>query len=144
MEIIKNKSALPKIVTVTSSDTMNIINNYDKGIVSLIRKDLEVSGHFENINLDVTNNFDDLPPYLGLKSQNIDLYLILQAQNLPNNGLQVNIKLYDINSNNVVLHRSYKTSSSVRYPFLSHKIAIDVNNYLKAPSIDWMDKFVIF
>lgn len=43
-----------------------------------------------------------------------------------------------------MLNKSYSTSTLTRYPFLGHKIAIDVNKYLKAPSIEWMDKFVIF
>jgi len=144
MEIIKNKSALPKIVTAVSSDSINIANEYQKKIVQIIRKDLEVSGHFENIELDITNHFDDIPQYQALRNQNIDLYLVVQVQNNLQNGLKVNMKLYDVNSNNIVLHRAYTTSSAVRYPFLSHKIAIEVNNYLKAPAIDWMDKFVIF
>jgi TolB protein len=43
-----------------------------------------------------------------------------------------------------VLRKTYTTASKTRYPFLSHKIAIDINNYLNAPSIAWMDKFVLF
>jgi TolB protein len=144
MEIIKNKSTLPKIVVSVSSDTQNIANNYDKFIVSLVKKDLQVSGHFENIEFDITNHFDQIPQYDILRAQNADLYLLLQVQNEENQGLKVNMKLYDINSNSIVLHRSYRTSAAVRYPFLSHKIAIDVNKYLQAPSIKWMDRFVIF
>ncbi len=144
MEIIKNKSALPKIVVSVSSDTIDIANNYDKHIASLIQKDLQVSGHFENIEFDITNNFEVVPQYDKIRAQNVDLYLLLQVQNQENQGLKVNMKLYDINSNNIVLHRSYTTSSAVRYPFLSHKIAIDINKYLQAPSIEWMDRFVIF
>ncbi len=44
----------------------------------------------------------------------------------------------------MVLSKSYATTLKQRYPFLSHKLSIDINKYLNAPSIDWMDKFVIF
>ena len=52
--------------------------------------------------------------------------------------------MYDVNTNTLVVDKTYATSIAVRYPFLSHKIAIDTNNYLHAPSIGWMDKFIIF
>jgi len=143
MEIIKNKSTLPKINTIISSDT-NIQNNYDKKILSLVKKDLEVSGHFTNLDTNIPNLYGNLPDTSALISKGVDLYLVLQVKGKNEGGLLVNTKLYDINSNNIVLSKSYSTSSNVRYPFLAHKIAIDVNNYLNAPSIDWMDKFVIF
>ncbi len=143
MEIVKNKSTLPKITSVISSDT-NIQNNYDKRILALVKKDLEVSGHFNNLDVQIPNKYEEIPNYTSLKDKNSDLYLVLQVKEKEPKGFVVNIKLYDVNANNIVLSKSYSTSSTATYPFLSHKIAIDVNNYLKAPAIDWMDKFVIF
>ena len=52
--------------------------------------------------------------------------------------------VYDINIKQVVLSKKYTVSQDSRYPFLSHKMAIDINNYIKAPSIDWMNRFVVF
>jgi TolB protein len=52
--------------------------------------------------------------------------------------------LYDINLNNQVLTKALSISKKDRYPFVGHSIAIIVNKYLKAPSIEWMGEFVVF
>ena len=143
MEIIKKKSLLPTISVVVSSDTIKDVK-LSQNISLLIQKDLSVSGHFSNSDLTIDTNYDELPKYTVLKQNGIDLYLVLQVQENQLNGVIVNTKLYDVNTNNLVMSKSYTISSKVRYPFLSHKISIDINKYLNAPSIDWMDKFVIF
>ena len=144
MEIIKNKSNLPNIATMLSIDTTEIQNGYDKSILKLVKKDLVVSGHFDNLDADIQYHFEQTPEYDVLKSKNIDLCLVLQIKNNEVDGLILNSKLYDINTQNIVFSKSYSTSSVVRYPFLAHRAVIDINNHLNAPSIDWMDKFIIF
>lgn len=143
MEIVKNKSTLPSISIVISSDT-NIKSDTGKKLLSLIKKDLLVSGHFKTSDISIDINYENNPKYKNLADNGIDLYLVLQIINIKNNGLMVKTKLYDVNAKNLVLSKSYSTSSKIRYPFLSHKISIDINDYLKAPSIKWMDKFIIF
>jgi len=143
MEIVKNKSTLPSISIVISTDT-NVKSGTDEKLLSLVKKDLLVSGHFKNNEISIHTEYKNIPKYNNLADNGIDLYLVLQVQNIENNGLMVKTKLYDINTKSLVLSRSYSTSSKVRYPFLSHKISIDINDYLKAPSIQWMDKFIIF
>ncbi|MEA2049656.1 MAG: Tol-Pal system protein TolB [Campylobacterota bacterium] len=143
MEIIKNKMKLPNISVIVSSDTIDNQNLANK-IVKLINKDLLVSGHFNQSKIIIDSSYDQKPNYLILKQNDIDLYLVVQLKVNQLKGIEVNTKLYDINSGNIVLSRSYTTSSEARYPFLSHKISIDVNRYLDAPSIDWMDKFIVF
>lgn len=143
MEIIKNKSTLPTISYAISTDT-RIEDNLDNKVLTLVKKDLLVSGHFNNNDIHVANNYDQIADYKTLQTKGVDLYLVLQLKKNIEGGIVVNTKLYDVNLNNLVLSKSYATNASVRYAFLSHKIAIDINNYLKAPSIDWMDKFIIF
>jgi TolB protein len=143
MQIIKSKSALPVISMVISNDT-KVKNKIDEKVLSLIRKDLEVSGHFVNSEVQIDSNYDELPKYSILQQNGIDLYLVLQLKYNEKNNLVVSARLYDVNTNKVALNKSYSTTSKARYPFISHGISIDINNYLKAPSIDWMNKFVIF
>ncbi len=143
MEIIKNKSNLPTICTVVSSDTVDN-SSLSRQIIALINKDLLVSGHFNSSDLIFEVNYDELPNYSLLKQNGIDLYLVTQLKKNQLDGIIINAKLYDVNTGSLVLSKSYTTSLKVRYPFLSHKISIDINKYLKAPSIDWMDKFIIF
>ena len=143
MEITKQGSILPTISVVISSDT-NVKLNVSQKISDLVVKDLLVSGHFNHSEVIIENKYDISPKYKTLKQNGIDLYLVVQVKNIDLNGLIVNTKLYDVNSNSLVLNKSYSTSNKTRYPFLSHKVSIDVNDYLDAPSIKWMDKFVIF
>ncbi len=143
MEIVKNKSSLPTINIVTANDSQNI-NSIDIKLLKLIQKDLQVSGHFNDSLAIVKTNFNETPQYKVLRDNEIDLYLVFQVTKDSEQRYIVNTKLYDVNSNILVQNKSYTTGSFARYPFLAHKIAIDINSYLKAPSIDWMDKFVIF
>ena len=143
MEIIKKKSTLPNICSVISLDTPNT-SKIPSQLLSLIKKDLTVSGHFNNSEIGIDTVFDATPDYTVLRQNDIDLYLVLQVQSNQTDGLVVNARLYDVNAAKFVLSKSYTTSTKVRYPFLSHKVAIDINEYLNAPSIKWMDKFIIF
>jgi TolB protein len=143
MEIIKRKSTLPTI-SVNVVENKIVKQKLLKDISNLIQKDILVSGHFNNSDLKFDTNFDSLPKYSLISQNGIDLYMLLDIRKNNLNGLIINVKLYDINSKILVFNKSYSTSSQSRYPFLCHKIAIDTNRYLNAPSIDWMDKFVIF
>ena len=143
MEIVKNKSTLPTINIVAATDS-NKINSLDKKLTKLIGKDLEVSCHFNDSSIAINSTFAERPKYKLLSENGIDLYLVFKVEVDSNKGYFVDVKLYDVNTNSIVMNKKYSTSSYARYPFLAHKIAIDVNNYLKAPSIAWMDKFVIF
>lgn len=143
MEIVKKQSILPKISVSVSSD--NILHKkLAKSITELIEKDLEVSGHFLVSNIKFENNFDAMPSFNRFQENGIDLVLNFQIVSNQLNGIIVNSRLYDNNSQKLVMSRSYSTTNKVRYPFISHKMAIDINKYLNAPSIDWMEKFVVF
>ena len=144
MEIVKNRSNLPNIATMISIDTTGVVNGYDKEILELVKKDIVVSGHFDNIDLDTQYHFEQIPEYDYLKKKEIDLCLVLQVRNGKFGGLVLNSKLYDVNTQSIVFSKSHSTSAAVRFPFLSHSIVIDINKYLSAPSIDWMNKFVVF
>lgn len=143
MEIVKSKSTLPTISVVSATDS-NKDNGVDQKILELIKKDLQVSCHFTIHPITIESEFNEIPSYKVLQDNGVDLQLVFQVQKQADMKYLVNVKLYDININNIVFDRSYSTSSFSRYPFLAHKIAIDINRHLKAPSIDWMDKFVIF
>jgi len=143
MKIVKNKSNLPTISVVSVNDSIKD-RSIDTKLLKLIQKDLQVSGHFNDSSITIETEFTQIPKYKILRNNGIDLYLVLQVKKDTKNRYIINTKLYDVNTNNIVLNKSYATSAYERYPFLAHKIAIDVNKYLKAPSIGWMDKFVIF
>ena len=130
LEIIKARQKLPSIM----------VNVYGTGlpykVSNLVAKDLEVSGNFR---VSTQNKNDNDPNYTFYQTQKIDLLVeIVQEKN------RFNLFLYDINAKERVLQKSYVLQDSALYPFVSHTIANDVNNYLKAPSIAWMNRKVIF
>jgi TolB protein len=143
MEIVKSKSSLPTISVAVATDT-NKNNAIDTKLLKLIKKDLQVSCHFNDTVVSLETEFVQMPQYNELRKKKIDLNLVFQVTIDEEKRYVINTKLYDVNSNTLVQNKSYITSSFARYPFLAHKIAIDVNKYLKAPTIEWMDKFVIF
>jgi len=142
MEITKSKSSLPVInIEVASSDVSKELTN---SLVLLIKKDLDVSGHFYNSDKTITKQGEFKLNYKYLRSKKIDLHLLLYIK-VDNEGkMIVNSMLYDVNKEMNVLNKQYAVGTNTRYPFLSHGIAIDINKYLNAPTIDWMNRFVIF
>jgi len=143
MEIVKNKSTLPTISVVAATDS-NKENALDQKLMKLIQKDLQVSCHFNDATVSIDSEFIERPKYKLLSENSIDLYLVFKIDINEEKKYIVDVKLYDVNSNSLVLNKTYTTISYARYPFIAHKIAIDVNKHLNAPSIQWMDNFVIF
>ena len=141
LDIIRKNTIIPKI-------SINIVNNtVNKKLInkikSLLEKDLEISNHFvvKNNNFNVKRITDNIS---FLNNKNIDLLLLLNIENSKSKNIVINTKLFDLNKKEIILNKKYIISNTNRYPFLSHKIAININDILKAPSIKWMDRFVIF
>lgn len=130
LEIVKARQKLPSIM----------VNVYGTGLPykvnNLVAKDLEVSGNFR---VSTQNKNDNDPNYTFYQTQRVDLLVeILQE------GNRFVLYLYDINAKERVVQKTYLLQENALYPFVSHAIANDVNNYLKAPSIAWMNRKVIF
>ena len=142
MEIIKKSHTLPTINISVSSDSGDL--KLAKDIKKIIRQDLSVSGHFNVSNLNKSINYSSAPSTSLMKQNDIDLFLNLQIQQSAFEGIILYISLFDVNSNQFVFNKQFTTSKKNRYPFLAHRSSIAINKYLNAPSIDWMDKFVIF
>jgi TolB protein len=143
MEIVKKATNLPIISIVVSDDSQN--KGLSQKIKAIIAKDLAVSSHFNIRDIKgLKQRFDDKPNKTILRENNIDIYTLIKVENSSFGGLLLNIKVYDINGDELIIEDSFKTVKDSRYPFLSHRAAISINDKLDAPSIDWMDKFVIF
>ncbi|WP_419767186.1 Tol-Pal system protein TolB [Arcobacter sp.] len=142
MEIIKKSDNLPKIEISIASDTVNV--EYINKIKKLLIQDLLVSGHFEAMSSNEKISFSSNPNMLGLKNRGVDLFLNLSIRESSFGGLNLNIKLFDNNLMQLILEKTISSSQLERFPFVAHRAAIVINKHLNAPSIDWMDKFVIF
>jgi len=142
LEIVKKAKTLPKILISIAGDS-NEITTLSK-IKNTLSKDLMISGHFEVAQKEDVINYDDIPDILRLSNEGIDLYLNISARKDLNGSYTLLTKLYDVNAQAMILEKSYTTLKEDRYPFLAHRTAIVINDYFKAPSINWMDKFVVF
>jgi TolB protein len=144
MEIIKKNSFTPVIALEDSTETSDLSQYFRQKFHNLLIGDYKVSGHINTYEKYSSSNFEDDVQYIKYKNKNIDLLLKYKFELNSDKSLSVVVKVYDINSQKFSYSNSYHVSKLDRFPFLAHKIAIDVNNYLKAPPIDWMQKFVIF
>lgn len=142
LDIVKGSTNLPKIEIGVATGAMK--KELTTKIKKMIEKDLEVSGHFDVIPSNEMVDYNSMPNLLALSNRGTDLYLNIDAQVSGFGGYSVNLKLYDINVKQLVLNRSFTTSDEERYPFLAHRISIAINKHLNAPSIEWMDKFILF
>jgi len=141
LDIIRKNTIIPKISIsiVNTSRSKKLANK----IKILLEKDLEISNHFivESNKLNIRTINDNIS---FMNTKKLDLLLLLNIENNNNKNIVLNVKFFDLNKKDVILNKKYIISNINRYPFLSHKIAININDILKAPSIKWMDRFVIF
>ncbi|RXJ69782.1 translocation protein TolB [Halarcobacter ebronensis] len=142
LDIIKKSVNLPKIEISISSGAAKM--PLTQKVKQLVENDLKVSGHFDVIDTTEVVDFNSTPNMLALSNRGTDLFLNIDSSMSGFGGYSVLIKLYDINLKKLVFYKTLTTAKEERYPFLAHRTAIAVNQYLNAPSIDWMDKFVIF
>ncbi len=139
IEIVKDTTKLPTIMVENLSTDKNDALIGSK-IYKMLVADLKVSGHFNVIE---NNNGNKNINYEEYSHKNINLVAHIEG-NVNNNEVLATLVVYDINIKQVVLSKRYTVSQDSRYPFLSHKMAIDINDYIKAPSIEWMNRFVVF
>jgi len=104
--------------------------------------DLKVSTHFDVID----DYYKDeggsaLAPFMPKRP---DLVIRYRVENDVNGGILARVKLLNATSGETRFEKSYKVSHQNRYPFLAHRIIVEVNDALGFPSIAWMERFVIF
>ena len=140
LEVVKKFGNLPNILVQYSGKDYNQ-REYTLRIFKMLVADLKVTGHFTvqedgNIANEMVLNFDEY------RKAKIDLIARVSAKILQD-GLVVNLQLYDANSGTLALSKEYKNSRAETYPFLAHKLAIDINDYIQAPNVDWMERIVV-
>lgn len=140
LEVVKKFGNLPNILVQYSGKDYNQ-KEYTLRIFKMLVADLKVTGHFTvqedgNIANEMVLNFDEY------RKAKIDLIARVSAEILQD-GLVVNLQLYDANSGTLALSKEYKNSRAETYPFLAHKLTIDINDYIQAPNVDWMERIVV-
>lgn len=139
IEVVKDATKLPVIVVENLNSNKNDVLVSSK-IHKMLVGDLKVSGHFSVIEKNEGVKNIDYESYL---KDNVNLVVKLESK-INGGELVSTIIVYDINVKQVALSKQYSVKEERRFPFLAHKMAIDINSYIQAPSIDWMNRFVVF
>ncbi|CBG39702.1 Tol-Pal system protein TolB [Helicobacter mustelae] len=136
IDLVKTIQKTPSI-QVTYLDNKN--TDFAQEIYRVLLGDLQVTGHFL---VREGSKGRRNPDYTEFIQQKTDLYINIEVLKEDAN-IKVILKLFDVNMQNLVLNKAYTLDDEALYPFVAHKIAIDANNYIKAPSIDWMKRYVV-
>ncbi len=137
--VTRQTDNIPNIQVVSSDGADNTM-----AIYKMLVQDLKTLGHF-NVYYDDTLRTDILQNNLALqdyKSKNMN-FIAQVAQKKKGDTLTGTLSLYDY-SNDKTITMEYKEDEVVRYPFIAHAMASYINDYIKAPKADWLNRYVIF
>ncbi len=115
-------------------------NKKSKKIYQLFLDDLKISGNFlvkgDYKKGDFQKGIDPLKEKVP--------YILKYRYSEALDGAKLDIRLFSSSSSTELLNKSYSVTTSEKYPFLIHKAVSDINNFLKFPKIDWINRYVIF
>ena len=137
LEIVKNTNKIPYIV-VERLDSENA--DFGAKVLKMLAADLKVSGHFQVYDGSVNKNSE--VAYKDYADKKIDLLAQIKVSK-SSNSLTGTISLYDINTSKRIYVKDYTENDVKRFPFIAHRMCIDVNSYIQAPSIEWMQRLVV-
>ena len=139
MEIIKNSEKLPYIIVEVNGKN----NDLNSKLYKMLIADLKVSSHFNVVEVSGDDFINDKDiDYNFYSAKNINLIARINSDSVSN-SVVTTLMLYDVNMKNIALSKKYTIGQDSKYPFISHKIAVDINDYIKAPSIEWMNRSVV-
>lgn len=143
VEIVKKIDVLPK-VAVQDASPKNIDYALRKSFFSLVVGDLRVSSHFNVLDEYLQSSYEGGPLENFLSDKKVDMIVRFSIVQDANNQLITNVKLISAKTGTTTFEKSYTLNDKKRYPFLAHRIIIDVNDQTGSPSIAWMEQSVIF
>jgi TolB protein len=140
LHVDKAPTILPTISIEDGS--INYTKYISKKFHKILRSDLHVLSQFDVKDHYSKNDF----PTDGVHKSNAKVkYVVRYRLRQNNDGLMLcDFKLIDTDKEESLFERTYRITKQDLYVFLAHEIAVEVNNYFKLPSINWMTKRVIF
>ncbi|OPA79658.1 Tol-Pal system protein TolB [Campylobacter pinnipediorum subsp. pinnipediorum] len=141
ISVINQGIALPKIALQDASENIQDINLKEK-FFKIMLGDLKVSADFEIVKSENVTNFegDELTNILNDGTQFIFRYAI---QGSVHSDMNLQTKLIDAKTGLTKYQKNYILNGE-KYPFLAHKSIVDLTKELNLPSVEWMEKFIIF
>ncbi len=141
IEIVKRMEKQPTIGLLDGTGA-EIDSGLKRRFFQMIVGDLKVSTHFDVI--DRYYKDDSFSALSAFVPDRPELVVRYKLEPSSKDGIIARVKLINTISGEVKLEKSYKISHKDRYPFLSHRIVVEINDTLGFPSIQWMERFVIF
>ncbi|WP_041962085.1 Tol-Pal system protein TolB [Sulfurospirillum cavolei] len=142
VEVVKKIDVLPK-VAVQDASAKTIDSEMRRSFYKLIANDLRVSSHFNVLDEYLQSSYEGGPLENFLADKKVDMIVRFSiVQDTAN--LAVNVKLINARTGSTTFEKAYNLSDKKRYPFLAHRVVIDVNDQTGSPSIAWMEQSVIF
>ncbi len=138
MKIEKDVDQRARIAVVDGSEFGTELGN--KGF-RIFRDDLKITGHFRPEDFHRQGDFTGgaFDPALRAMEYVLKYRLVEEGQ-----GVALKIKFLKGANSETVLEKSYRISSRARYPFLIHKAVTDINARLGFPSVEWLNRYVLF
>jgi TolB protein len=112
----------------------------DEKLFHILLSDLKISGHFLVDESKYQGSFEGNIIDPALKSQEYVLKYIMTRSS----GTKLVVRLMKASDGKQIFKKSYAISSTAKMPFLAHKAVSDINKVLKFPSIDWINRYVLF
>ncbi|EDZ61544.1 translocation protein TolB [Sulfurimonas gotlandica GD1] len=138
IEVIKKVESLPTLAVEDSSvsydDTFRL--KFFKALVA----DLNVISLFNVDRHHRQTHFNDS----AVMVDNKDMDYVLRYKMFEDDDGALNIDLKLIHKENIALNKKYRISRKNVFMFVSHTIAYDINEFMGAPSVEWMKRRVIF
>ena len=107
---------------------------------NILLSDLKISGHFLADSKHHRADFNSKLISPSMKSKEY----ILRYRLSHSTGTKLIIRLLKASNGAEVFKKSYAIPTTSKAPFLAHKAISDVNDVLKYPSINWINRYVIF
>lgn len=141
IEIVKRMEKLPTIGLLDGTGA-DVDPGVKRRFFQMLIGDLKVSTHFDVLDeYYIDQGGSALSPFV---SKRPDLIMRYKIERDSGGGIVARVKLLNAISGTTRLEKSYKVSHQNRYPFLAHRIVVEMNDILGFPSIKWMERFVIF
>lgn len=140
LHVEKAPTILPTISIEDGS--INYTKYISKKFHKILKSDLHVLSQFDVKDHYIKNDF----PADGVHRSNSKVKYVVRYRLRQNNeGLMLcDFKLIDTDKEETLIQRTYRITKQGLYVFLAHEIAVDINDYFKLPTINWMKKRVVF
>ena len=139
IEIIKKVDRLPSISVEDAS--IDYQDKLSKKFFKVLVSDLNVLSIFNVYDNYSTNDYDAE----SVTSENVkrDYVLRYRLRQDDNGHLNCDYKILSAADSQVVKEKNFRIKKENLYVFLIHNIAVDINNYLGAESVEWMKSYVL-